>query len=186
MFAGTIPRQISQDYDKGNNDLYAAKITRFAYSIESKLMSDGYDIDWIIDFETLIQEQVGAWTEKSKLLNVQVFTYDTWTRHFVADALADVVLLAIAVVLVSLYSYTVLGSFNPILFRACTAFVGILCVMISITSGYALAFGLGNKISNFHNIIPFLIVGVGVDDMFVIVNSIDSVPIDMHPNERFI
>ena len=116
---------------------------------------------------------MGEWTQKSKLLNVQCFTYDTWERHFRANVFADGVLMSVAITLVSIYSYLVLGSFSPILFRAYTALVGILCVMISITSGYALAFGLGYNISSFHNIIPFLIVGIGVDDMFVIVNSID-------------
>ena len=31
LFAGTIPRQITQDFETGRNDLYGAKATRFAY-----------------------------------------------------------------------------------------------------------------------------------------------------------
>ena len=72
----------------------------------------------MIDFEALVQERAGAWTEKSELLNVQVFTFDTWERHFMADAFSDAGLLAISITLVSIYSYFVLGSFSPILFRA--------------------------------------------------------------------
>ena len=140
----------------------------------------------MIDFEALVQERAGAWTAKSKLLNVQVFTFDTWERHFMADAFDDLGLLFLSIVFVSIYSYFVLGSFSPILFRAYTAFVGILCTLISIGAGYALASAMGFKAADLHHIIPFLIVGVGVDDMFVIVYSIDQTPIDMNPNDRFI
>ena len=118
---------------------------------------------------------------------METFTLDTWERHFLSDVLGDMYYLAIAVVLVSVYSYLVLGSFNPILFRSVTVFFGILCVFLSVVSGYALAFATGLKLSRFHNIIPFLLVGVGVDDMFVIVNSIDQVNESVtNPNERFV
>lgn len=103
-----------------------------------------------------------------------------------AEVFADIYYLAVAIVLVSLYSYLVLGSFNPVLFRSLTVAVGIFCVLISVISGYALAFATGVLLSRFHNIIPFLIVGVGVDDMFVIVQSIDQVDERVkQPNDRF-
>ena len=121
-----------------------------------------------------MQERAGAWTEKSKLLNVQVFTFDTWERHFMADAFEDSGLLAIAIALVSIYSYLVLGGFSPILFRSYTAFVGILCVLVSVSSGYALALLFGNKVSTLHHIIPFLVVGIGVDDMFALVTALEN------------
>ena len=37
-----------------------------------------------------------------------------------------------------------------------------------------------------HNILPFVLLGIGVDDMFVIVNTIDQTPINIKPEERFI
>ena len=64
--------------------------------------------------------------------------------------------------------------------------MGILCTLISIFAGYALATALGFLAADLHHIIPFLIVGVGVDDMFVIVYSIDQTPTDMNPKDRFI
>ena len=47
------------------------------------------------------------------------------------------------------------------------------CVLLSITSGYGIAFALGFKASTINNVVPFMILGIGVDDMFVIVNTID-------------
>ena len=51
--------------------------------------------------------------------------------------------------------------------------VGMFCVIISITTGYGIAFAVGLKISRFHDVLPFMIMGIGVDDMFVIVNTVD-------------
>ena len=39
--------------------------------------------------------------------------------------------------------------------------------------------------SESHSLLPFLLLGLGVDDMFVIVNSIDQTPNHLSPNERF-
>ena len=71
------------------------------------------------------------------------------------------------------YSFFVLGSLSPIHFRSATALIGIGCVLLGAAAGYAVAFFVGQQASNFHNILPFMILGIGVDDMFVIVNSID-------------
>lgn len=86
---------------------------------------------------------------------------------------SDVGLLGIAVVLVSTYSFFVLGSLSPIHFRSVTSLLGIFCVLLGTGAGYATAFFIGQEASNFHNILPFMILGIGVDDMFVIVNSVD-------------
>ena len=99
-----------------------------------------------------------------------------WEREFITEVIADAVLLTTSLLIITIYSYLVLGSFSPVHFRSLTAMVGISCVILSILSGYALAFWIGQKISGFHQILPFMILGIGVDDMFVIVNSIDQTP----------
>ena len=71
------------------------------------------------------------------------------------------------------YSFIVIGALSPVHFRSVTSMMGIVCIFLSIGSGYGLALGLGWKVSNFHSIIPFMILGIGVDDMFVIVNTVD-------------
>ena len=57
--------------------------------------------------------------------------------------------------------------------RVVSAIIGLSCVGLSIAAGYGFAFILGYKFSDMHGVLPFLILGLGVDDMFVIVNTID-------------
>ena len=120
-----------------------------------------------------VQEELHAWGERSDFLAVHVMTWDAWERSFLADIAGDAGLLAVAVALVTTYSFFVLGALSPVHFRACTAMVGMLCVVLGAASGYAVAFFLKQQTSNFHNILPFMVIGVGVDDMFVIVSTID-------------
>ena len=51
-------------------------------------------------------------------------------------------------------------------------------------AGFSLAYALGFEKSGVHNIIPFLLIGIGVDDMFVICNSIDQTPLHLTPERR--
>ena len=78
-----------------------------------------------------------------------------------------------ALLLIYFYSFFVLGSCSPIHMRVISAMVGLCCVGISIAAGYGISFLAGFKFSDMHGVLPFLILGLGVDDMFVIVNTID-------------
>ena len=55
-------------------------------------------------------------------------------------------------------------------------------MIVSVLTGYGLAFLFGQELSNVHNILPFMLLGLGVDDMFVIVNCIDQTSTDLKPN----
>ena len=63
--------------------------------------------------------------------------------------------------------------------------IGLTCVLLATTSGYAIAIYAGFKFSRYHPVLPFMIMGIGVDDMYVIVNTIDQTPMHLSANERF-
>ena len=90
-----------------------------------------------------------------------------------------------ALMLIFLYSFIVLGNCSSIHMRGVSALVGVSCVGLSIISGYGIAAHFGYMISKMHNMMPFLMLGLGVDDMFVIVNSIDQTPMHLKATDRF-
>ena len=101
------------------------------------------------------------------------------------DLSIDASLLGSALLLIYIYSFFVLGSCSPIQMRIISAIVGLSCVGLSICVGYGFSFLLGYKFSEMHGVLPFLILGLGVDDMFVIVNTIDQTPDHLSAKERF-
>ena len=82
------------------------------------------------------------------------------------------------------YSFFVLGSCSPVHMRVVSAMLGLCCVGLSIVSGYGISFLLGLKFSRMHGVLPFLILGLGDDDMFVIFNFIDQTPDHLTAKER--
>lgn len=92
---------------------------------------------------------------------------------FIDEVSVDVGLLLVAFLMIFAYSFFVLGACSPVHIRILSASVGLSCVGISIIAGYGIAFIAGYKFSDMHGVLPFLILGLGVDDMFVIVNTID-------------
>ena len=62
--------------------------------------------------------------------------------------------------------------------------VGLGCIVLSITSGYGLAFAFGRRASLAHNVLPFMLIGIGVDDMFVIVSCVDQTPQHLSADKR--
>ena len=51
--------------------------------------------------------------------------------------------------------------------------MGLFSVMLAMVTSYGLCSALGFSFSPLHNFIPFLLLGLGVDDMFVIVQAWD-------------
>ena len=118
-------------------------------------------------------KQIDEFGETSEYINVRAYVTDVWATDFLGAVGADVGLLGSALLLIYTYSFFVLGSCSPTHLRVVSAIVGISCVGISIIAGYGISFALGYKFSRMHGVLPFLILGLGVDDMFVIVNTID-------------
>ena len=119
------------------------------------------------------------------MIRVYPFHEKVWESSFLAEVGTDLGLLSTAFGMIFLYSFLVLGACSPIHLRVTSAIIGLSCVLVSITSGYGIAFTFGYKFSDMHAVLPFLILGLGVDDMFVIVNTIDQTPDFLTAKERF-
>lgn len=86
---------------------------------------------------------------------------------------SDLGLVQISVTLVAVYCILFMGSFSPIHFRSAAAGITLLCVGLSFAGSSGLAYYLGGKSAGIHQILPFLLIGIGADDMFVISSAID-------------
>ena len=185
IFAGTEPKKPHQDLVFGHNDLMAAKASRMFLELESHPLENGLTDEWMVEYQLLLIDEVAKWSAESEYLNVAVFTTGSWEAMFKKDILKDLVLMLYAMVLVTMYSIVVLGGCSPIHMRSSLAIFGIICVIVATTSGYGLSFLCGLLVSEMHNVLPFMLLGIGVDNMFVIVSCVDQSPADLPIDERF-
>ena len=51
--------------------------------------------------------------------------------------------------------------------------MGILVIVLSLGASFGFCFYMGIFFADMHPVIPFLLLGIGVDDMYVIVQAVD-------------
>ncbi|XP_046631548.1 uncharacterized protein LOC124311207 [Daphnia pulicaria] len=86
-----------------------------------------------------------------------------------ATILGDVRLLSAGICVVFIYVQLMLGKFNLVEQRAFLSLTGIASVAMAILVSYGLCSAFGVFYGPVHSILPFLLLGIGIDDMFVIV-----------------
>ena len=83
-----------------------------------------------------------------------------------------------------LYLLIFLGGCSPIHCRVLITIAGLICIELSVNAGNCIAQILGHITNGTHDALPILMIGIGVDDMFVVCNSIDQVSFSLSPRER--
>ena len=75
--------------------------------------------------------------------------------------------------MVGTYTFIFLGSFSPIHCRSLAAFFALLSVGLAYTASNGLAIYWGGYTAGINQLLPFLLIGIGVDDAFVIASAVD-------------
>ena len=127
----------------------------------------------MMDFEEEFIDVVNKFEFGSKL-----FGYPNAGRSYADisgdDASNDVMMLMAGFLVVGVYVLVMLGKFNSVQQRAFLSLVGIASVVMGLYSAYGVCAVLGFQETSMISIIPFLLLGIGIDDMFVIVQSFDT------------
>ena len=71
------------------------------------------------------------------------------------------------------YLIITLGSFSPIHCRVSLALVGVIIIVLSVLAGQDICITLGYEKTKVHAVLIILMLGIGVDDMFIILNALD-------------
>lgn len=92
----------------------------------------------------------------------------------------DVTFLIIGNVMLFIYVQVMLGKFNGVEKRPVLSLLGLLATYLAVGVSFGLCSAVGLPYSPVHSILPLLMLGLGVDDMFVIVQSWHN----LKPQER--
>lgn len=93
-------------------------------------------------------------------------------------------LIQVAIILVAVYTIVNLGTFSGMHCRLVVSLMGLVTVGIAYAAGYGFCYYLGGETAGVHGLMPFLLIGIGVDDMFVICNAVDQTDLKAPANER--
>lgn len=91
--------------------------------------------------------------------------------------LGDISFMTIGFMIVYAYVMLMLGKFSCVEQRLYLSVIGIMGIVMGIIVSYGLCSALGLFFGPMHNVLPFLLLGIGIDDMFVIVQSWDTLSI---------
>ena len=164
----------------GKNNITSVRTVSMTFVMQ---LSRNPDIDekFYSGFEDMINENLKTYKEQNKngVLNVYIFNVQSFIDAVSDDIDHDFTLIFSAIILVGLYTFLFLGNFSPINCRCLVALTGLICVALAYTSGFGLMYYCGGESTGVHQLMPFLLIGIGVDDMFVICNSVDQTDLNL-------
>lgn len=85
--------------------------------------------------------------------------------------LGDAQYLGVGFMVVFIYVQVMLGKFNLVEQRPILSLMGLMCVGMSIFVSYGICSMFGVPFGPVNNVLPFLLLGLGIDDMFVIMQA---------------
>lgn len=102
------------------------------------------------------------------------------TRRSYKDMLHEVVnsnmtVLFCGMLLITIYVIVMISRCNAMQQRIYLSLMGIFVVGQAISSSYGLCYYMGFFYGPVHPILPFLLLGIGVDDMFIIMQSLETI-----------
>jgi len=150
----------------------SAKAAAFGYFIKNGRNEDISEGFYRVFEEDLIVA-VDEFKETAEHINISLFTTTGLRRAFSDDLQADLKLVQVAIMLVACYTIIVLGTCSGMHCRLIVSLMGLFCVGIAYAAGFGFCFYVGGETAGVHGLMPFLLIGIGVDDMFVICNAVD-------------
>ena len=179
---------VPEDYTQSRTgqispSLTSAKAAAYGYFIKNGLNPDIAEGFYQV-FEEALIDKIDELNEKTEHVQFEIFTVTGLRRAFSDDIRADLALVQVAIMLVATYTILVLGTFSGLHCRLVVALMGLFCVGLAYAAGFGFSFYCGGETAGVHGLMPFLLIGIGVDDMFVICNAIDQTSLNDSPHQR--
>ena len=87
----------------------------------------------------------------------------------------DLYTMVTGLILVYIFVWIMLGKCSMGKHRTWLSFFGISAVGIGLLTSYGICLSMKLYYTSMHKVLPFLLLGIGIDDMFVIVQAFDAI-----------
>lgn len=110
--------------------------------------------------------------EQNAAVVLEYFTLNAYTYEFQAAIFHDVPLVGVMfAIMVAFCSFVYYDRKNKVQSRSLIGIFSILSIAFAMASGYGLVWCIGVPFTNISLMVPFIVVGVGLDDTFIITGS---------------
>lgn len=162
IFSGIEPKNFYQNSKTGENNIESARAAKFDLYIYA-----------VGDEKYSITDTVKKFNSQSEHIKVGLKTPKSFHHDLHSQAKETGPLIGLAVCLVVAYLLIFLGSCSPIHCRIVLCSVTAITILLSTVAGYSISYQLGYGTGDVHSCIPFLMLGIGIDDVFVVCNAFD-------------
>jgi len=177
----------------------SAKVLMMNYFLKSRLEKAGGGLDdprgeaWEEEFLKVLKcddpvcatEETCTCSYESKHFTTYVWATRSFSDVFGSLIRGDVGLINAAFFVMAIYITLNLGGLcHKIKSRALLALGSLLCIVLAGAAGYGIAMYMQFKYTPVMSVLPFVLLGIGVDDSFVIMNALDRVDPNLPINER--
>lgn len=182
---GTVLRKDILGGVTGTGSSFSVRAHRYTqFAKNNEIVIDGAEVD------KANEELETAWaarlTDDPASIPTTIVTFNLQSTQSQIEALSEAVsgdlpLFSIGFVLLSIFVGTYLGDFHAIRARRLLGLVCILNAGLSLGATFGISSALGMFFGPVHQVLPLLIIGIGVDDVFVVTRALD----DLNQEEKF-
>jgi len=147
------------------------------------LMRDPTDEDEnkkVLDWEKTFIDKVSSLVDTLSCFEVHYSSERSLDDAIAESSGSDITLVSITFSLMITFACVMLGKFlNPLTGHSLLANAGVFAVALGILAGFGLAMWCRVPFVSIVGVLPFLVLGIGIDDMFIMVDELDRQPREM-------
>lgn len=147
-------------------------------------------VDAVVDLETkaidALVEVADKWEKDgaSPFTILEQFNESSFSLEFGRGFLQNIPFLAAAFILMSVFTAAIFFNKDPVQSRMVVGLGATATVTLAMAAGFGLLFICGVPMTSIHGMLPFILVGVGLDDSFIIVADFYRHPRSLLIEER--
>jgi predicted RND superfamily exporter protein len=160
------------DMDKVSGEIAKVKAIQVLYFMENSENDDKKIMDW----EKNVVEKVRKLEDSLSCMKIYINVQRSLDDAIGESTMTDVAFISVTYTLMITFACIMLGKFrNPLTGHSLLANIGIFAVFLGILAGFGFGMLVQTPFISIVGALPFLIVGIGIDDMFIIIDELDRI-----------
>ena len=155
-----------------DGDVAGTKALQMIYMVRDP--SEEEENQEVLKWEKTFIEKVASLVDKLSCFEVYYSSERSLDDAISESSGSDITLVSITFTLMITFACVMLGKFlNPLTGHSLLANAGVFAVALGILAGFGLAMWCRVPFVSMVGVLPFLILGIGIDDMFILVDELD-------------